>query len=57
MEELLKAIEELKTELNKRIDLLEIRLYKENTLLLGDVYKAVAGENKTDALMNNSNKN
>jgi len=46
MEDLLKAIEEMKREINKRIDLLEAHQYKENTLLIKDLHKIVTSENK-----------
>jgi|GEM_PF-2222805 len=46
MENLLKAIEEMKREINKRIDLLEAHQYKENTLLIKDLHKIVTSENK-----------
>lgn len=45
IEDILKAIEELKSELSKRIDLLEAHQYKESTLLLRDVHKIVTSEN------------
>lgn len=48
MEEIIKAIEELKKDINKRIDLLEANQYKENTLLLRDVYKVIASEKKPE---------
>lgn len=48
MEEIIKAIEELKKDINKRIDLLEANQYKENTLLLRDVYKVIANEKKPE---------
>lgn len=46
MEEILKAIEDMKREINKRIDILEAHQYKENTLLIRDVHKIVTSENK-----------
>lgn len=42
MDEILKAIENMKEEINRRIDLLEIQHYKENTLLLKDIHKNLA---------------
>lgn len=41
MDEILKAIESLKQEINKRIDLLEYSQYKENTLLIKDIHKKI----------------
>lgn len=53
MEEIIKAIEELKKDINKRIDLLEANQYKENTLLLRDVYKVITGEKKPEQKLSN----
>lgn len=43
-EDILKAIEEMKSELSKRIDLLEAHQYKENTLLIKDVHRIITSE-------------
>jgi hypothetical protein len=53
MEAIIKAIEELKKDINKRIDLLEANQYKENTLLLRDVYKVIASEKKQEQKVSN----
>lgn len=45
MEDILKAIEEMKSELSRRIDLLEAHQYKESTLLIRDVHKIITSEN------------
>jgi hypothetical protein len=45
MEDILKAIAELKSELSRRIDLLEAHQYKGSTLLLKDVHKIVTSKN------------
>ncbi len=48
MEDVLKAIEEMKRDISKRIDLLEAHQYKENTLLIRDVYKIVTSEKRQE---------
>lgn len=49
MNEILKAIENLRNDLSKRIDLLEAAQFKENTLLIKEIYETVK-QNKDEIM-------